>query len=205
MEEFRVIKGFEKFSVSNIGNVCYTDTGRIMNQHTNKKGYKELDLYSGGKKKKFRVHRLVAEAFIPNPNQKPVVDHINTIRTDNRVENLRWASVQENNFNQKLGSRNTSGHKGITWYKPSSKWMAHISFNNQSITIGYFKNKEDAIQARIKKANELFGEFTNECEKIKEDLNELIQVKIEELDEKQKELDELKELERELDELIKRK
>ena len=48
------------------------------------------------KKKTYAVHRLVAETFIPNPDNKPVVDHINKDRRDNRVENLRWVTSQEN-------------------------------------------------------------------------------------------------------------
>ena len=63
--------------------------------HSN--GYKVVRIF----KKNYRVHRLVAETFIPNPENKPFIDHINRIRTDNRVENLRWVTSQENNNNTK--------------------------------------------------------------------------------------------------------
>lgn len=61
-----------------------------------RQGYYVLNI----KGKNVNVHRLVAEAFIPNPNNLPVVDHINRIRTDNRVENLRWVGLSENALNR---------------------------------------------------------------------------------------------------------
>lgn len=66
----------------------------ILPERVDKDGYKEVVLHNIGKIKK--VHRLVAEAFIDNPENKPHVDHINTIRDDNRVENLRWVTRKEN-------------------------------------------------------------------------------------------------------------
>ena len=60
------------------------------------KGYNYVHLFKNGVRKRMAVHRLVAEAFIPNPESKPVIDHINTIRDDNRVENLHWVTPKEN-------------------------------------------------------------------------------------------------------------
>lgn len=62
-------------------------------------GYPVVHLAKDGEKKLREVHRLVAEAFIPNPENKREVDHINTIRVDNRVENLRWVTSSENKYN----------------------------------------------------------------------------------------------------------
>ena len=88
------------YQVSNKGNVRRTKTGRILKGRLDRYGYLRVILYRGRNDYKNRlIHRLVAAAFIPNPNNKPQVDHINTIRTDNRLENLRWVTYHENNMN----------------------------------------------------------------------------------------------------------
>lgn len=61
-------------------------------------GYPYVFLSKNGKNKKYTIHRLVAEAFIPNPENKPVVNHIDSVRDNNFVENLEWATVSENMF-----------------------------------------------------------------------------------------------------------
>lgn len=101
MEEWRDIEGFDGYQVSNIGRVKtlnYNRTGeeRILQTVEGGKKYLVLTLCKDGKKYNRKVHRLVAEAFIPNPDNKPQIDHINTDRTDNRVENLRWVTPKEN-------------------------------------------------------------------------------------------------------------
>ena len=72
---------------------------KILKQSLNRKGYSQVCLRSNSKNGTCTVHRLVAEAFIPNPHNKPQIDHINTNKTDNRVENLRWCTAHENSMN----------------------------------------------------------------------------------------------------------
>ena len=109
MEEWRDIQGYEgKYQVSNKGRVKALSwrkcgTGNNQKEHILKesetRGYKRVTLSKDGVMKTFSVHKLVAEAFIPNLENKPQIDHINTIRNDNRVENLKWVSAKENNLN----------------------------------------------------------------------------------------------------------
>ena len=95
------IKNYEGiYQISNEGNVKNIKRDKYLKPRLDKYGYLRVILYKKGTHyKNFQIHRLVAEAFIPNPESKPQVDHTNTIRTDNNVENLRWVTYKENNMN----------------------------------------------------------------------------------------------------------
>lgn len=100
MEIWKDVNGYTGlYQISNLGNVKRNN--KILKPYFNSKGYYRVDLYKDGIEKKYTVHRLVAEHFIPNPDNKPCIDHINTNKTDNRVENLRWVTHKENNNNPK--------------------------------------------------------------------------------------------------------
>ena len=105
-------------------------------------GYLHTKIYNG-KPKCVRVHRLVAEHFIPNPENKPQVDHINRDTYDNRVENLRWVSNSENQLNKGNMKNNTSGHKYISSYK--GLWRFQKRTNNVFYSSRYFNSKTDAL------------------------------------------------------------
>ena len=84
-----------KYEVSNLGNVRNLK-GHILKPFLIHQGYLVVALCSEGKKRNVRVNRLVAEHFVPNPQNKTEVNHINGIKTDNRAENLEWATKSEN-------------------------------------------------------------------------------------------------------------
>lgn len=106
MEEiWKDIVGYDGFyKVSSKGNVMNTGNYRdgrkykpkVLTPNTDIHGYKYVNLYKNGKSKSIKIHRLVAEAFIRNPENKPCIDHINTDRSDNSVSNLRWVTYYEN-------------------------------------------------------------------------------------------------------------
>lgn len=96
-EEWRDVVGYEGlYQVSNLGRVKSIIKERIMAQHDNGNGYLTVSLSMKGKIKKEYIHRLVAEAFIPNPNDKPEVNHLNLKKNDNNIQNLEWNTKKEN-------------------------------------------------------------------------------------------------------------
>jgi len=129
-EQWKAIEDFEGlYEISNYGNVKSLDRlvtvhgggkrfdkERILKPHRQKNGHMLIVLHKNGMKYPRLVHRLVASAFIPNPQNKPVVDHIDTNPANNSVENLRWATVQENCMNPLTRIHNSESKKGHRGY-----------------------------------------------------------------------------------------
>lgn len=96
LEIWKPIEDFDKYEVSSWGRVRNKTTGLILKPYENDKGYLKVEIYHDGIGCKKRVHRLVAAAFIPNPNNLPHVDHIDGNKHNNSVTNLRWTSDSKN-------------------------------------------------------------------------------------------------------------
>ena len=103
----------------------------------------------------FYAHRL-AWLYVHGEWPKDQIDHINHIRSDNRMENLREATNQENHKNQSMRSDNKSGMTGVHWHNGRGKWAASVVSNKKRVNLGYFDKLEDAMLER-KMANIKYG------------------------------------------------
>lgn len=117
-------------------------------------GYVYITL-AGRKLLAHRLAWLMAYGELPPEN----IDHINMDRSDNRIANLRSASVTDNNRNRRAQSNNTSGYKGVTFHKGTGKYHAKICVNKRRISLGYFDAAEHAALAYQKAAKEHHGDF----------------------------------------------
>lgn len=93
MEVWRIVEECSDYEVSNVGRVR---RGSRLRKPNIKNGYPQVALYHGGQPRHRNVHRLVASAFVPNPDGKPCVNHIDGDKTNNRAENLEWVTHAEN-------------------------------------------------------------------------------------------------------------
>ncbi len=110
----------------------------------------------------YKLHRIIWKLYY-REEPPSVIDHINGNTNDNRIENLRGVTSQENAMNKtKLLSNNTSGHIGVRYDKTRGKYMAYIRKDRKMKNLGRFETLEEAIEARRNAAIRLFGEFYNE-------------------------------------------
>ena len=145
MEIWKPVKDYEGlYEVSNLGrvkslNYRKTKQVRCLSATYNAKGYLQVLLCNNGKKQTRTVHLIVAESFLNHTRcgMFLVVDHINNVRNDNRVENLQVITNRENSY--KKQGKYASKYKGVSWSESSKKWRAKITINDKSIHIGVFK------------------------------------------------------------------
>ena len=115
---------------------------KILKSRLINKGYLQIGLKPKGEKRKFfLIHRLIAIAFIPNPDNKPNIDHINGDRTNNSIGNLRWVNKSENMLNVKNYGKYK---KGVYYNKHNKIFVAKIHINKKQIHLGYFKTEDEA-------------------------------------------------------------
>lgn len=164
MEIWKDIPGYEGlYQINNLGVVKslfrYDSMGRIIYEKTltqhNSNGYLKVTLCKNRISKRFSVHQLIAMAFL---NHKPcgfklVVNHINFIKTDNRVENLEIVTHRENTNRKHLES--TSKYVGVHLDKEKNKWRSTIVVNGKQKHLGYFIDEIDAHNTYQKALSEL--------------------------------------------------
>jgi hypothetical protein len=176
METYKSIKDYDNYEVSNMGNVRNKKTGLIL-KHSLQNGYYCVGLSTNGKSKNFRVHRLIALHFISNPDNKLFVDHINRIRTDNSINNLRWATPSENQMNKSVQKNNNSTKTGVYYDKHINRWLVKMYINGIQKHIGNYLNFEDAVIARKEQENihhKEFQAFQNEIDRLEFEFQQAI-------------------------------
>jgi len=152
--ELKPIDGFDNRYFINANGEIFTKYKRMMKQDTShKRGYRRVELYTIGEGifygKKYFVHRLVAQTFLPNPDNKTEVNHINNKPDDNRAENLEWVTHKENQQRMKKFKTATGEH--------------HISFTNKGDYQGgfckdgkHYRFHATSLEDAIKKRDELY-------------------------------------------------
>jgi hypothetical protein len=151
MEIWKDIPNYQgHYQVSNLGRVKSIKQGKdfIRKPCFVSKGYLAVNLCKGSFRQSLKIHALVAMSFLnhkPDKTQKIVVDHINNIKTDNRLDNLQLISQRLNVIKDiKVG---TSKFIGVCWFKESSKWMATININGKQHYLGLFNCELKAAMA----------------------------------------------------------
>jgi hypothetical protein len=137
------VKGYPNYLIYPDG-IVWSKKNKIFLKERIDKGYLRVVLCKDGIHKTHSIHRLVALHYIPNPDNKPEVDHWNGKRNDNRVENLRWATHSENNQNKGVRKDNKLGIKNICYDKSRDKYKYEKIIEGVK-HIKYFKTLEEAL------------------------------------------------------------
>jgi hypothetical protein len=128
-------------------------------------------MQSNGVNITIKFHRLISGATTIKDglvyNLPVIVDHKDRNTLNNIVDNLRFSTKSQNAMNSKIPTDNTSGHKGVSWKPDRQKWKAYLTLDGKQFHLGYFNRIEDAIEARIKGARDIFGEFFAENIEVK--------------------------------------
>lgn len=144
----------DEYMVSSDGDVLSKRTKKILKPATDKDGYLYYVLCVAGNRKTVKAHRLVAMSYLPNPDHKPAIDHINGIRTDNRACNLRWVTNKENT-NNPITKPNliSAAIKRIPVMYEASK---SVNFGRKPVLITFQDGTEKVFRS-LKEASEFSG------------------------------------------------
>jgi len=138
------VRGYPNYLIYPDGRVYNKKYKRYLTGTPDGTGYLHLNLYKDGNRKLHKIHRLVGLHYIPNPDNKICLDHINRDKTDNRKENLRWATHSENNHNKGVRKDNKLGIKNISYDKSKDRYR-YVKEIRGEIHQKYFKTLKEAL------------------------------------------------------------
>lgn len=152
------IEGYENlYQISDLGRVKSLKTKilnrggtyrsveiKILKLSSDKDGYRLIGLTKNNKRVTKKVHRLVAEAFHPNPDNLPLVNHIDHDKSNNRKDNVEWCLSRYNSIYSKNKKNSSSSKIGVCWKKTNNNWTSHIFINGKQHHLGSFISEMDA-------------------------------------------------------------
>lgn len=157
-KEWCRIHDAEDYLINKDGRVYSFKTLKVMKPFKGTSGYQTIGLMINNKQRHKRIHRLIAEAFIPNPCGFPFVDHIDINKLNNSIDNLRWITKSGNNRNTNLVKRNLP--RGVFYNKSSKINPYRVQINlGETIYLGSYKTPEEASNAYKSAHEELMKQF----------------------------------------------
>lgn len=144
----------DRYYINNVGDIYSVVKGGLLTERLDRKGYKTAVIYTDSGNKTKKVHRLMAEAFLPNPENLIDVNHKNGIPGDNSIENLEWVSRRENLSHRYFGKKTTSKYVGVSFDKSKNKWVCQFGLSGDKIKVGAFNTEIEAHQAYVKCLND---------------------------------------------------
>ena len=140
------VNGFPNYTINEDGEVANIHTGKILATAVNSQtGYRTVSLWRNNKEKHETIHRLLATHFIPNPDNKGYVDHIDRNKLNNALSNLRWVNGTESNLNN--GGQDRDLHN-IYWKRSHKVYRVWIQRYGITIRLGQYKTLDDARAVR---------------------------------------------------------
>jgi hypothetical protein len=155
------VDGYSRYTICRHGNVVNDETKKVLTGTVNSNGYRQFNLQTDeGNKKRMSGHRLVALAFIPSPEQKQMVDHVDRNKTNNHISNLRWATNSENQINTGLCKRKIKGdgfrHIRRRTLDGNKYYRVQIQRNGKLIVCKHYRTDTHTLEQVVQIRNELY-------------------------------------------------
>lgn len=151
LSEFRTIPMFDDYKINRDGVVLRIYRNKKIKKlkpYVHTSGYLMVDFKQNHRRKHLRLHRLLADLFLPNPLKLPIVNHKNSVITDDRVDNLEWVSHLSNRVDsRKTGKKTASKYLGVSWHAPTKTWHMRYTVDGVRHSGGYFHDEIEAAKA----------------------------------------------------------